>query len=368
LDEKMAARDRRFARTVNREECARPRRVFNDTDGRKEAQNPPHEGCQMKAVVYEHYGSPDVLELKELPKPTPKDREVLIKVHTTTVTAGDWRARTLQLPKGFGPLGRLVFGIRRPRQPILGSELSGEIEAIGKGVSQFRVGDQVFAFTGASFGCYAEYRCMREDGAVALKPANLTHEEAAALSFGGTTALRFLQRGQIRSGDQVLINGASGAVGSAAVQLAKHFGAAVTGVCSTSNLALVKSIGADEVIDYTAEDFTQNGKTYDIIVDTVGTAPFSRSERSLKEGGRLLLVLATLPEMLQIPWRSMTSKRKVIAAPVGGRAEDLRFLATLAQSGELRPVIDRRYPIERIAEAHRYVDAGHKKGNVVITF
>ncbi len=323
----------------------------------------------MRAVVYRRYGSPDVLELTELPKPVPTDREVLIKVHATTVSAGDWRARSLTVPRGFGPFARLALGLFGPRQPILGAELAGEVEAVGKRVSKFAVGDQVFAYTGGRLGCHAEYRCVREDGAVVRKPANLTYEEAASLSFGGVTALHFLRRAGVRQGDRVLVNGASGAVGSAAVQLAKHLGAEVTGVCSGGNLALVKSIGAEHVIDYTVEDFTHNGQTYDIIVDAAGTAPYARCRRSLKDGGRLLLVVATLAGMLEAPWVSLTSKTKVIAGPAtSGSAEELRLLATLAQAGELKPVIDRRYPIERIADAHRHVDAGHKKGSVVVTF
>ncbi|MBI2778793.1 MAG: NAD(P)-dependent alcohol dehydrogenase [Gammaproteobacteria bacterium] len=321
----------------------------------------------MKAIVYERYGSPDVLQLKEVEKPTPKNNEVLIKTHATTVTSGDWRVRSLNVPAGFGLIMRLVFGVSRPKQPILGSELAGVIESVGKDVSKFKVGAPVFAFSDASMGCHAEYKCMAEDGAVALKPSNLTFEEAAALSFGGTTALDFLRRGKLKSGERVLVNGASGAVGTAAVQLAKHFGAIVTGVCSTANVELVRSLGASHVIDYTQEDFTQNSETYDVIVDTVGTAPFSRSKASLKEGGRLLMVLAGLPDMLQIPWVSMTSSRQVIAGPAAMRVEDLRFLAGLAEAGEFKPVIDRRYPFEQIAEAHRHVDTGRKKGNVVIT-
>ena len=321
----------------------------------------------MKAIVYESYGPPEVLQLKEVEKPTPKDNEVLIKTHATTVTSGDWRVRSLNVPAGFGFIMRLVFGISRPKQPILGTELAGVVESVGKDVSKFKVGDQVFAFSDAAMGCHAEYKCMPEDGAVALKPANLTYDEAAALSFGGTTALDFFRRGKLQSGEKVLVNGASGGVGTAAVQLARHFGADVTGVCSTANVELVRSLGASHVIDYTKEDFTQNGETYDVIVDTVGTAPFSRSKASLKEGGRLLLVLGGLPDMLQIPWVSLTSSKKVIAGPATGRAEDLRFLAELAEAGEFKPVIDRRYPFEQIAEAHRYVDTGRKKGNVVIT-
>jgi NADPH:quinone reductase-like Zn-dependent oxidoreductase len=321
----------------------------------------------MKAILYERYGPPEVLQLKEVEKPTPKDNEILIKTHATTVTAGDWRVRSLNVPAGFGLIMRLVFGITRPKQPILGSELAGEIESVGKDVSKFKVGDQVFAFTDASLGCYAEYKCMPEDGAVALKPPNLTYDEAAALSFGGTTALDFFRRGKLRSGERVLINGASGGVGTAALQLAKHFGADVTGVCSAANVELVRSLGASHVIDYTKEDFTRNGETYDVIVDTVGTAPFSRSKDSLKEGGRLLLLVAGLPAMLQIPWVSMTTSKKIIAGPATGRAEDLCFLAGLAEAGEFKPVIDRHYPFKQITEAHRYVDTGRKKGNVIIT-
>lgn len=321
----------------------------------------------MKAMVYERYGPPEVLQLKEVEKPTPKNNEVLIKTQATTVTSADWRIRSLHVPAGFGLVTRLVFGISRPRQPILGSELAGVIESVGRDVTKFKVGDHVVAFSDAAMGCHAEYKCMAEDGAVVPKPSSLSFEEAASLSFGGTTALDFLRRGRLQSGERVLVNGASGAVGTAAVQLAKHFGAIVTGVCSTANLELVRSLGARHVIDYTQEDFTQNGKTYDLIIDTVGTAPFSRSKASLNEGGRLLLVLAGLPAMLQAPWVSMASSKKVIAGPATVRVEDLRFLAGLAEAGEFKPVIDRRYPFEQIAEAHRYVDTGRKKGNVAIT-
>ncbi|MDP1897164.1 MAG: NAD(P)-dependent alcohol dehydrogenase [Sulfurimicrobium sp.] len=321
----------------------------------------------MKAIVYERYGPPEVLQLKEVAKPTPKNNEVLIKTHATTVSSGDWRVRSLNVPAGFGLIMRLVFGVTRPRQPILGTELAGVVETVGKDVRKFKVGNQVFAFSDAAMGCHAEYKCMPEDGAMALKPPNLTFDEAAALSFGGTTALDFFRRGKLQSGEKVLVNGASGGVGTAAVQLAKHFGADVTGVCSTANVELVRSLGASHVIDYTKEDFTQNGETYDVIVDTAGTAPFSRSKASLKEGGRLLMVLGGLPDMLRIPWQSMTSSKKVIAGPAAGRAEDLRFLAGLAEAGEFKPFIDRRYPFEQIAEAHRYVDTGRKKGNVIIT-
>jgi len=321
----------------------------------------------MKAIVYERYGPPEVLQLKEVEKPTPKDNEVLIKTYATTVTSGDWRVRSLNVPVGFGLIMRLVFGVSRPKQPILGTELAGVVESVGKDVRKFKVGDQVFAFSDPVMGCHAEYKCMPEDGAVALRPPNLTYDEAAALSFGGTTALNFFRRGKLQRGESVLVNGASGGVGTAAVQLAKHFGADVSGVCSTANVELVRSLGASHVIDYTKEDFTQTGETYDIIVDTVGTAPFSRSKASLKERGRLLMVVGGLPDMLQIPWVSMTSSKKIIAGQAAACAEDLRFLARLAEAGEFKPVIDRRYPFEQIAEAHRYVDTGRKKGNVIIT-
>jgi NADPH:quinone reductase-like Zn-dependent oxidoreductase len=321
----------------------------------------------MKAVVYERFGPPDVLHSQEVPKPTPGANEVLIRTHATTVTAGDWRVRSREMPRGFGLISRLVLGVRRPRQPVLGSELAGEIEVIGKDVRQFKVGDQVFAFSGAAMGCYAEYKCMPADGAMALKPNNLSYDEAAALSFGGTTALHFLRAAGLRSGEAVLINGASGGVGTAAVQLARHFGAEVTAVCSTANMDLVRSLGADHVIDYTRDDFAANGKTYDVIIDTAGTAPFARCKRSLKQRGRLLVVLGGLLELLLSPLRSMTSGKKVIAGVAPERAEDLRFLADLAQAGKFKPVIDRRYPLERIADAHRYVDTGRKRGNVIIT-
>jgi NADPH:quinone reductase-like Zn-dependent oxidoreductase len=322
---------------------------------------------RMRAVVFRRYGSPDVLQPAEVETPVPASREILIRTRAATVTSADWRVRSLTVPVGFGLLSRLAFGVFGPRQPILGSEIAGEVEAVGRDVTAFQVGDQVFAFRDARMGCHAEYVCMPEDGAVAHKPAALSHDEAAALSFGGTTALDFFRRGALRSGERVLVNGASGAVGTAAVQLARHAGAEVTGVCSTGNVDLVRSLGATHVIDYTREDFTRNGRSYDVIMDTAGTAPYARSKGSLREGGRLLMVLGGLPDMLLMPWVSMTSSRSIIAAPAAGRAEDLRLLARLAEAGAFRPVIDRRYPFEQIAEAHRYVETGRKRGNVVIT-
>ncbi len=321
----------------------------------------------MQAAVYERYGPPEVVALRDVAKPVPAGNEVLIRVYATTVTSGDWRLRSLDMPTGFSVIARLMFGVLKPRRTILGSELAGQVEAVGGSVSKFQVGDQVFAFSGVSMGGHAQYKCMPEDGALALKPANLSYEEAAALSFGGTTALDFFRRAGLARGESVLVNGASGAVGSAAVQLAKHLGAEVTGVSSTANLPLVRSLGADHVIDYSTEDFTRNGKRYDLIVDTVGTAPFSRSKRSLQEGGRLLLVAAGLPEMLRAPWAALVSGKKVIAGPAAERAADLRLLAELAQAGKFKPLIDRCYPLEEIVAAHRYVDTGRKRGNVAIT-
>jgi NADPH:quinone reductase-like Zn-dependent oxidoreductase len=275
--------------------------------------------------------------------------------------------RSLDVPAGFRLLSRLALGVFGPRQQILGSELAGEVEATGKNVTRFKAGDDVFAFTGVRMGCHVEYKCLPEDGPVALKPENLTFDEAAALSFGGTTALDFFKRGNLRRGEKVLVNGASGAVGSAAVQLARHRGADVTGVCSSANVELVQSLGASRVIDYTKEDFTASGETYDVILDAAGSAPFSRSRKSLKEGGRLLMVVGSLGDLLAIPWVSITGSRKIVGGTAAGRLEDLRYLADLAAAGEYRPVIDRRYPFEQIAEAHRYVDTGRKRGNVVVT-
>jgi NADPH:quinone reductase-like Zn-dependent oxidoreductase len=321
----------------------------------------------MKAAVYERYGAPEVLALAEVPAPTPKPHEILVEVHASTVTSGDWRVRSLRLPPGFGPFGRLAFGLFGPRQPVLGTELAGKVVAIGERVTTRAVGDAVFAFLGAKLGCHAEYRCIPEDGPVALKPANLSYDEAAALSFGGTTALHFLRRADLQRGERVLVHGASGGVGTATVQLARHFGARVTGVCSTPNVELVRSLGADEVIDYTKQDFTARGETWDVIVDTTGKAGTSRCRGCLSPTGRLLLVAAGLPDMLRAAWMALTSRQRIIVGPAPERAEDLRLLAELAEAGALKPVIDRRYPLERIVDAHRYVDTGHKRGNVVIT-
>ncbi len=320
----------------------------------------------MKAIVCTKYGPPEVLQLKEVEKPTPKDNEVLIKVFATTVTKYDCWARSSTAPSGFGLLSRIASGIRKPKQPILGTELAGEIEAVGKDVKLFKKGDQVFAFL-MNLGAYAEYVCMPEDGLVALKPTNMTYEEAAAVPQGALTALFFLRKGNIQSGQKVLIFGASGGVGTYAVQLAKYFGAEVTGVCSTTKLELVKSLGADKVIDYTQEDFTKSGETYDIIFDTVGKSSVSRSKRSLKKEGFYLFTTFGLPKLFPILWLKMTSSKKAIIGVLEETTEDLIFLKELIEAGKIKSVIDRCYPLEQAAETHRYVETGQKKGQVVIT-
>lgn len=322
----------------------------------------------MKAIVYRNYGAPDVVTVADMPKPTPADNEVLIRIHATTVSSGDWRARSLDMPAGFGLFGRPVFGFFGPRQPVLGGELAGTIEAVGRSVRCFKVGDEVFAYTGAKMGCHAEYRTVAEDGWIALKPPHMSFEQAAALSFGGTTALDFLRnKGGLKAGEKVLIIGASGSVGSAAVQIAKHFGAEVTGVCSTANVDLVRDLGADRVIDYTKENFTRNGENYDIILNTNGKVSFREVENSLRPGGRLLLVVGTFVQALGLQRAPKASGMKVISGVASVTAEDFDLLARLARAREFTPLIDRSYPLELAAEAHAYVDTGRKRGNVVLT-
>jgi 2-desacetyl-2-hydroxyethyl bacteriochlorophyllide A dehydrogenase len=329
----------------------------------------------MKAIVYTQYGSPDVLRLAEVAKPTLKDNEVLIRVHATTVNYGDIVARDFKhitprefnMPFFFWLPARIAFGLSRPRSRILGSEFAGEIEATGKEVTRFKAGDQVFGYLGASFGAYAEYLCMPEDGVVAIKPATMTYAEAAAVPSGGMTALHLLRAVHIQSGQKVLINGASGGIGSHAVQLAKYFGAEVTGVCSTPRLDFVKSLGADTVIDYTKEDFTQNGETYDLIFDILGRSSFSRCKHSLKPNGRYLLASFKTPQLFQMLRTSTSGGKKVICALSPQTTDDLIALKELIEAGKIHTIIDRCYPLKQAAEAHRYVEQGHKQGNVVIT-
>ena len=321
----------------------------------------------MRALTYERYGPPEVISLNRLRKPQPRKHEVLVRVHATTVTTGDWRARSLSMPPGFRLMGRLVFGLFGPRRPVLGTELSGVVETVGAKVTRFKPGDPVFAFTGAHFGCHAEYRTLREDGLIALKPANLGFPEAAALSFGGVNALGFVRdKAAIARGDRVLIVGAAGGVGSAAVQIAKHFGAEVTGVCSTTNKELVLSLGADRVIDYKKEDFAAGDAVYDVILDTTGTADFARVARVLAPMGRLVLVQASLSQTLGKGGPPKGGGQKMIAGYVPAMAADLHFLAALAEAGEYRPFIDRRFGFEEGAAAHAYVDTRRKRGNVVL--
>jgi NADPH:quinone reductase-like Zn-dependent oxidoreductase len=328
----------------------------------------------MKAIVWTAYGPPDVLELREVEKPAPKEDEVLIKVYATTVCSADYRMRGLDVPtRILGLLMRINLGLTRPKNPILGTELAGVIESTGKSVKLLKKGDQVFGSTGG-FGAYAEYVCLPEvreegdEGTLAIKPANMTYEEAAAVPHGAVSALYFLRdNGSIQSGQKVLIYGASGGVGTYAVQIAKHFGAEVTGVCSTANLEMVKTLGADKVIDYTKEDFTESGQTYDIIYETVGKSSFSNNLKSLKKNGIYLAGNAGLLQTLKIAWASWRGSEKIVFGPAPGRTEDLIYVKELLEAGKIKPVIDRRYPLEQIVEAHRYADKGHKKGNVVIT-
>lgn len=318
----------------------------------------------MKAVIWTSYGAPDVMKLGEVAKPVPKDDEVLIRVQATSVTAAEGMMR-----KGESLASRLVMGLWTPREKfrVPGLELAGQIEAIGKNVKRFKVGDAVFGFTGFGPGAHAEYKCMSEHGSLALKPRNVSYEDAAAAVDGASTALFFLRdKARLSSGQKVLILGASGSIGTFAVQLAKHFGAHVTGVCSGANVELVKSLGADRVIDYTREDFTMGGARYDVIFDTVGKSSFSRCKDSLTPKGCYLVTVMGLGPMAQTLWTALWGGKRAIFAMSVGKAKALAFLSGLIEEGKLRSVIDRRYKLDEIAEAHRYVDTGHKKGNVVI--
>jgi 2-desacetyl-2-hydroxyethyl bacteriochlorophyllide A dehydrogenase len=324
----------------------------------------------MKAIVWTKYGSPDGLQLKEVAKPTPKNNEVLIKIYASTVSTADCELRSFKAFTAFWLPLRIYVGLIKPaRITILGQELAGEIESVGKDVTRFRKGDQIFAWTGLRFGANAEYTCLPEGGVLAIKPSNITYEEAAVLAIGGLEAAHFLRKGIVQSGQKVLINGAGGSIGTFAVQIAKYFGANVTAVDSAEKLEMLRSIGADQVIDYNQEDFTQSGETYDVIFDVVGKSSFSGSLRSLKQNGYYLLGNPGLSQRFRAQWTSRSNKKIIPYAARSSSeiAEDLNFLKDLIMAGKIRSIIDRRYPLEQTAEAHRYVDLGHKKGNVVIT-
>ncbi len=329
----------------------------------------------MKAIVYTEYGSPDVLQITEVEKPIPGDNEILVRVHATSVNIGDLWARNFKeiTPSKFTmplPLwipSRMYFGLTKPRVHILGSEFAGEVEAAGKDVKRFRKGDQVFGYRGQSMGAYAEYLCISEDGLVTIKPANMTYEEAAAVPYGALTALSLLRKANIQPGQKVLINGASGNIGAAAVQLAKYFGAEVTGVCSTPGLEFVRALGADKVIDYTREDFTKNGETYDLIFDILGKSSFSSCKNSLQPNGIYLLASFKTKQLFQMLRTSRASGKKVICALSAENPKDLIFIRELVEAGKIKSIIDRCYPLEQAAEAHRHVERGCKTGSVIIT-
>jgi len=315
----------------------------------------------MRAIVYTKYGPPDVLHLKQVDKPIPGDNEVLIRVHATTVTSGD-----IHLRKGDPWLARLFAGPVTPRRPVLGHELAGIVEATGNNVKRFRQGDAVFGSTNLDSGAYAEYLCLPEDGVIAQKPENISFKQAAAVPVGALTALYFLRKGNIQPGHKILVYGASGSVGTYAVQIARYFGAHVTGVCSTVNIEMVKSLGADSVIDYTREDFTQSGVCYDMIFDSVGKTSFKNCRHVLNPGGLYVTTAVSLSLLVQRLFNAMTGATKLITGIARQTPGELQLLKELVEKGKIKPVIDKIFPLEQIVEAHRYVEQGHKKGNVVV--
>ncbi|MCK5004361.1 MAG: NAD(P)-dependent alcohol dehydrogenase [Candidatus Aminicenantes bacterium] len=329
----------------------------------------------MKAIIYDKYGPPEVLQLKEVEKPVPKDNEVLIRVHATPVGYGDVMVRNYKAitPSEFNmpfllqyPM-KFVFGFTKPKKKILGAEFAGEVESVGKNVKLFKEGDKLFGYPSMNMGSYAEYICMPQKGTMALKPENMSFEEASAVPYGGITALKLLKKLNIRNGQKVLINGASGTIGSAALQIAKnHFGAEVTGVCSTPRLEYVESLGADKVIDYTKEDFTRNGETYDVIFDILGRSSISKCKNSLNKNGIHFFASFKMKHLFQMMWTKIKGGKRVICAVAPDSAEELVSVKELVEAGKIRSVIDKQFPLEEAAEAHRYVEAGHKKGNVVI--
>lgn len=322
----------------------------------------------MSAAIVTRYGSPDVVRIAAIPRPAPKAKEILIRVRATTVSSGDARVRGLDVPRGFRLLMHLALGLRGPRQPVLGLEVAGEVTEVGQGVTRFRIGDAVIAYPGATMRGHAEYVTVAEDGTVVHKPEGLDFAHAAALSFGGLTALHFLKTcARVRPGESVLMVGASGAVGLAGVQLARHLGATVTAVCSAANEGLVRDAGATNVLDYAREDFTRRGETYDVIMDCIGETSYAHARRALSPGGRLLRIVASLPGVLAAPLQGRLSGHRVFAPMSEGNVDDLRTLAELARTGAFRPVIDSRYPFARIRDAHARVDSHRKRGSVVVT-
>ena len=328
----------------------------------------------MKAVVYKEYGPPGVLHLAEVEKPAPGEDEILVRIRATSVNVGDLWARNFKamtpskftMPLLFWLPARMYFGFSKPKINILGNEFAGDVEAVGKNVKRFRKGDPVFGYRGQRMGANAEYLCMAEDGLVALKPANLTYEEAAVIPGGGMTALSLLRKVNIQPGQKVLVNGASGSIGSAAVQLARHYGAEVTGVCGTQRLEYVKALGADRVIDYTREDFTQNGETYDLIFDILGKSSFSRCKNSLKPEGIYLRASFKMKQLFQMLWTSVRGGKRVICALSSEKPDDLAFIKRLVEEGKIKALIDKRYPMEEAAEAHRYIENGARTASVTL--
>ncbi|MGW8316331.1 MAG: NAD(P)-dependent alcohol dehydrogenase [Bacteroidales bacterium] len=315
----------------------------------------------MKAIVTTKYGAPEVLQMKEVEKPVPGEKEILIKIHATSVSSGDARMR-----RADPFMIRLIFGFSKPKKSIPGVVVAGEIEAVGSSVSRFKSGDQVFGSVGMAFGAHADYVAVPEDAVLALKPSTISYEEAAAIPFGGTAAMHFLRLANIQAGHKVLVYGASGALGTIGIQLARNFGAEVTAVCSSANYELVKSLGADKVIDYTKEDFTRNREHYDVVFDTLGKSPLGKTLKSLKKGGQVLLANAGMGTMISGAFRSALGKKKIVSGVIKETSEDMNYFKQLIEEGKLKAVIDRIYTLKQISEAHAYVDKGHKKGNVII--
>lgn len=321
----------------------------------------------MKAVACRAYGSPDVLQIIEAPKPVPAADEILIRVHGTTVTSGDWRIRSQEMPPGFGLIARLIFGLTGPRQPILGSEVAGEVEAVGERVTAFRPGDRVLAFDGAKMGCHAEFKSIKASGCVVPLPAGIDFNTAAALPFGGTTALHFLEKTAVREGDRVLVIGAAGCVGSAIVQIANHRGAKVTGVCGSSNVDRVRSLGASKVIDYSKQDVMGLGSQFDVVFETVGSLNLSQTLTLVRDGGRAAMIACGLSDMVLAMFMGKSRGIKAVAGPAAERSEDLQELLDMTLAETFRPMIDTVYPLEQIREAHLRVQTRRKRGNVIVT-